>query len=387
MRLEGRRSKRYSGRRGDLALGPGIQKDPASKVQGSSPPEPMLASVPSQDDANMNPNPAGHPGVAGLVESFQDYLRGQKGRSENTIRIYSTDLQPFVQFVETQGLELKDFSRRYLRSYLAWLSTSARGDSKGYARVSVARKMVVLRAFYRYLTQQGVVENNPIPKGRSFNIKVGKKLPTFLGRGETVRLLDAVDVSSPSGIRDRAILEMLYSTGMRLSEISGLDQQDLDLAQGTIRVTGKGSKERIVLMGGPAVEWVSHYLSTARSQLLAGAEQGRGDAAALLLNRYGARLSGRTIQKLVAKYAAQAATRPGVHPHTLRHSFATHLMEGGADLRIVQELMGHSSPATTQVYTHVTQLEARAEYMTTHPMARRRRDDDTGESDGQDRGD
>ena len=309
------------------------------------------------------------------------------GRSENTIRIYSTDLQPFVEFVEARGLDLKDFSRRYLRSYLAWLSTSARGDSKGYARISVSRKMVALRAFYRYLTQQGVVESNPIPKGRSFNIKVEKKLPTFLGRGETDRLLEAVDVSSPSGVRDRTILEMLYSTGMRLSEISALDRQDVDLSQGTIRVTGKGSKERIVLMGGPAVEWLSHYLTTARGHLLAGADQGKGDGSALLLNRYGGRLSGRTIQKMVAKYAAQAATRPGVHPHTLRHSFATHLVEGGADLRIVQELMGHSSPATTQVYTHVTQLEARAEYMTTHPMARRRRDDDTGESDGPNRGD
>ena len=164
------------------------------------------------------------------------------GRSENTIRIYSTDLQPFVEFVEARGLDLKDFSRRYLRSYLAWLSTSARGDSKGYARISVSRKMVALRAFYRYLTQQGVVENNPIPKGRSFNIKVEKKLPTFLGRDETDRLLEAVDVSSPSGVRDRTILEMLYSTGMRLSEISSLDRQDVDLSQGTIRVTGKGSE-------------------------------------------------------------------------------------------------------------------------------------------------
>ena len=135
------------------------------------------------------------------------------------------------------------------------------------------------------------------------------------------------------------------------------------------------------------MEWLSHYLTTARGHLLAGAEQGKGDGSALLLNRYGGRLSGRTIQKMVSKYAAQAATRPGVHPHTLRHSFATHLVEGGADLRIVQELMGHSSPATTQVYTHVTQLEARAEYMTTHPMARRRRDDETGGSDDPNRGD
>ena len=340
------------------------------------------------DDRRESKDPVtGRPDVSTLVQSFQEHLRGQKGRSDNTIRIYSTDLRPFVKFVETAGLDLRDFSRRPLRSYLAWLSTSARGDSKGYARISVARKMVALRAFYRYLTQQGVVENNPIPKGRSFNIKVEKKLPIFLGRAEMERLLEAVDVSSPAGVRDRAILEMLYSTGMRLSEISGLDRYDVDLEQGTIKVTGKGSRQRIVLMGGPAVEWVSRYLSTAWRQLLGEAEQGKGDPTALLLNRYGGRLSGRSIQKLVAKYAVLAATRPGVHPHTLRHSFATHLMEGGADLRIVQELLGHSSPATTQVYTHVTQLEARAEYLTTHPMARRGKDNDRGESDGQNRRD
>ena len=314
-----------------------------------------------------------------LLQRFKESLRGQKGRSENTVRVYTTDLRPFLTFLEVEKLDLRELDRHYLRRYLAWLSTSARGKDGGYARVSVARKLVVLRSFYRFLVQEGLMATNPISKGRTFNIKVQSRLPVFLskgerngGKGEVERLLEAPDISQPLGIRDRAILELLYSSGVRLSELHGLNIQDMSLEAGEVRVRGKGSKERVIPLGKPAVESLAIYLRSARPQLeKACPDRSRRDSPhAIFLNRYGGRLSRRSIEKIVGRYAMLAATRPGVHPHTLRHTFATHLMEGGADLRVVQELLGHSSPATTQVYTHVTQNEVRAEYMTTHPRAR-----------------
>ena len=301
--------------------------------------------------------------LEGLVRRFAEALRGQRGLSKNTVRVYSTDLRPFVDFLEKEILDPKEFDRHYLRRYLAWLSTTARGSDGGYARVSVARKLVALRSFYRFLVQEGVIATNPIPKGRSFTIKVEKRLPGFLGRGEVERLLAAPDVSERLGMRDRAILELLYSSGVRLSELHGLDMGDVSLDTREVLVRGKGSKERVVLLGKPAVEALDLYGRAARPYLEMNGTR------ALFLNRYGGRLSRRSVEKIVGKYAIVAGSPPGVHPHTLRHTFATHIMQGGADLRVVQELLGHSSPATTQIYTHVTQNEARAEYMTTHPMA------------------
>ena len=299
-----------------------------------------------------------------IIQRFQEYLRGQKGRSENTVRIYTTDLQPFLAFLDNEDLDPRGLNRHYLRRYLAWLSTSARGKDGGYARISVARKLIALRSFYRFLVQDGLIDKNPIPKGRTFNIKVEKRLPTFLGRAEMGRLLEEPDTSQPIGMRDKAMLELLYSCGVRLSEIHDMDLENINLGIREVRVRGKGSKERVVLMGKPAAESLASYIHSARPRL------GVDDTNALFLNRYGGRLSRRSVEKIVDKYAMLAATRPDVHPHTLRHTFATHLMEGGADLRVVQELLGHSSPTTTQVYTHVTQNETRAEYMTTHPRAR-----------------
>lgn len=317
-----------------------------------------------------------HPDSGALLQRFKDYLRGQKGRSENTVRVYITDLQPFLAFLENEKLDLRELDRRRLRRYLAWLSTSARGKDGGYARVSVARKLVALRSFYRFLAQEKLVTANPISKGRSFNIKVQNRLPTFLGREEVERLVKAPSESDASErsakypgasdrvMRDEAILELLYSSGVRLSELHGIDVGDVDLAAREVRVQGKGSKERVVLLGNPAVESLDLYMRSARPHLE------KDDSSALFLNRYGGRLSRRSVEEIVRRYATLASTRPDVHVHTLRHTFATHLMEGGADLRVVQELLGHSSPATTQIYTHVTQNETRAEYMTTHPRAR-----------------
>jgi integrase/recombinase XerC len=177
------------------------------------------------------------------------------------------------------------------------------------------------------------------------------------------RLLEAPDPDSEVGIRDQAILEMLYSSGVRLSELAALDVDDVDLQAREAKVWGKGSKERIVLLGGPAVQALHHYMTASRPELT------DAPTTALFLNRYGGRLSRRSVQKIVKKSARQAAISPRTHTHSMRHTFATHLLEGGADLRVVQELLGHSSPATTQIYTHVTQRQAKKVYMASHPRA------------------
>jgi integrase/recombinase XerC len=293
------------------------------------------------------------------------------------VRIYLADLAPFCRYLAQEGLDYTRLDRAMLRGYLAWLATCGRSLSskdrsgQGYARVSIARKLVVLRSFYRFLVQQGLFRTSPVPSGRSFQVKVEKRLPGFLGIRETNRLLDAPEESTPLGLRDRAILEVLYSGGVRLAEAAGLELPSVDLGRRELRVRGKGSKERVVVFGAPAEVVLRRYLQEGRPRLASpGLSQRAGKpTTALFLNRYGQRLSRRSIEKLVRRYAAQAGLREGVHPHTLRHTFATHMLEGEADLRVIQELLGHASPTTTQIYTHVTKREARHAYLNFHPLA------------------
>ena len=295
--------------------------------------------------------------------SFPRYLRGQRGLSENTERVYLADLQSFRQYLSDEHLSLADMDRQTLRGYLAWLATEGKGGQQGYARVSVARKLTVVRAFYRFLVQEGLFRSTPVPSGQSFKVKVTKTLPEFLGQREVSRLMDAPDEDTVHGIRDKAILETLYACGVRLAEIHGLDLGDINFSRKEILVRGKGSKERLVLFGQPTEDALHRYINGARREL-----QDRPNQA-LFLNRYGERLSRRSYEKLVRRYSAIAGTRSDVHPHTLRHTFATHMLEGGADLRVIQELLGHSSPTTTQVYTHVTKQEALTAYLEHHPRA------------------
>jgi integrase/recombinase XerC len=245
---------------------------------------------------------------------------------------------------------------------MAWLATDAL-DGKGYARVSIARKLTVLRSFYLFLVQQKLFKASPVPSGRSYRVKVEKPLPSFLGQRDVARLLDAPDDSTPMGLRDRAILEVLYSCGVRLGEIQTMDLPNVNFTSREILVRGKGSKERWVLFGRSAASALRRYLDEGRTHLAVRTES------ALFLNRYGARLSRRSIEKLVESYGVEAQTTLGVHPHTLRHTFATHMLEGGAELRVIQELLGHSSPSTTQIYTHVTKQEALSVYLTNHPRS------------------
>ena len=307
-----------------------------------------------------------------LIRRYPSFLRGQRGLSENTVRIYLDDLASFRAYLLRESLGLAGMDRQMLRGYLAWLATTALGGKGGYARVSIARKLTVLRSFYGFLVQEGLFKSSPVPSGRSLRVKVQKRLPGFLGRREVARLLEAPDDSTPVGIRDRAILEVLYSCGVRLAEIQGMDLPDVNFSRQEILVRGKGSKERWVLFGKPAAGALRRYIEEARPQMAI-----RPDPA-LFLNRYGVRLSRRGMEKVVGRHAVQAQTREGVHPHTLRHTFATHMLEGDADLRVIQELLGHSSPSTTQIYTHVTQQEALAAYLSHHPRSDEPESDSSG---------
>lgn len=298
-----------------------------------------------------------------LAQRYPVFLEAQRGLSQNTLRVYLADLASFRHYLCQTGMGLTDMDRAMLRGYLAWLATSAGERSKGYARVSVARKLSVLRSFYRFLVQEGLFRSTPVLSGRSFRLKVQRPLPGFLGKGEVQRLLDSPNDTTPLGTRDRAILEVLYACGTRLAEIQSLNLADVHFPRQEILVRGKGSKERWVVFGQPTGKALTRYVNEARPLLAAGPQE------ALFLNRYGERLSRRSIEKLVRGYAARAGTRDGVHPHTLRHTFATHMLEGGADLRVIQELLGHSSPTTTQIYTHVTNQEALAAYLNHHPRS------------------
>ena len=317
---------------------------------------------------------ANAPGVRQIdfyLSRFPRHIRSQRGLSENTERGYMADLQAFREYLGREELALTDMDRATLRAYLAWLAAPPRDGGKGYARVSVSRKLTVLRAFYRFLVQEGLFRSTPVPSGRSFRLKVSKTLPTFLAHREAARLMDAPDEDTPVGLRDKAILELLYSCGVRLAEIHDLDLPDVKFSERTALVRGKGNKERQVIFGRPSEQALQRYLDEARPLLLGETRPHQ----ALFLNRYGQRLSRRSYEKLVRQYSVASGGRDDVHPHTLRHTFATHMLEGGADLRVIQELMGHSSPSTTQLYTHITKQEARRAYLSFHPLA----SDDAGE--------
>jgi site-specific recombinase XerD len=298
-----------------------------------------------------------------LLYNYDLYLKGQRGLSENTTRIYLADLKTFIHYIRTNDVSIIDMDRQILRGYIAWLATIAKNGNNGYSRVSIIRKVSALRAFYRFLVQQNWFKANPMPNGRNLKIKASKPLPSFLSRAEVNRLLASPDISNIYGLRDKAVLEILYSCGIRLTELEAIDLSDIKMDARELLVKGKGSKERWVIFGNPTELAISQYLQYSRSKL---SDQSTN---ALFLNRYGKRLSKRSIEKLVALYARKAGLKSGIHPHTLRHTFASHMLEGRADLRVIQLLLGHSSPSTTQVYTHVTKQEARTAYLDNHPRA------------------
>ena len=323
------------------------------------------------------------PATADLLERYSLYLTGQRSLSDNTRRIYLEDLHTFLGYCRRNGQGLGDMDRQLLRGYVAFLATVGRSDGPrpaGYARVSIVRKLTALRTFYNFLVQEGWFKSTPVPSARSFPVKVEKPLPSFLGRQEANRLLAAPDDDTPAGLRDRAILEVLYACGVRLAELQGMNVGDIQRDRREILVRGKGDKERWTLYGAPAQDALDRYLEDGRPHFAATSEH----SDPLFVNRYGGRLSRRSIEKIVRDYAARAGLKEGIHTHTLRHSFASHMLEGDADLRVIQELLGHSSVSTTQLYTHITKQEARRAYMDFHPLAsapESDRDDDASTPD------
>lgn len=282
---------------------------------------------------------------------FLRYLDLQRGASRHTLRGYATDLAEFSAFLSREGLgSLEEADARAIRAWLAWL------HDRKLAKSSVARKLATVRSCFRYLARIGLVELNPARQVRS--PRLPRRLPSFLPKDESKELLDAPLERSEAGLRDRALLELLYATGLRVAECCGLDLDDVDRRRGAVRVLGKGGKERVVPAGDAALEALDAWLSV----------RGEGGGA-LFTNLRGSRLSTRSVHRIVKRRARAAGIDRRVSPHTLRHTFATHMLGEGADLRLIQELLGHSRLSTTQRYTHVSPEQLMKVYDSAHPRA------------------
>jgi integrase/recombinase XerC len=297
--------------------------------------------------------------IENLVDEFLTNLRAHQNFSRHTLESYGLDLRQFLTFLEAEQItELTAINYRTIRKFLAALKDVE------FARASVARKLACLRSFLKFLCRQGYLLNNPVltittPKRE-------KHLPKFLYLDEVNALLEIPDSTTELGIRDRAILEILYAGGLRLQELVNLKLRDLDLSRGYLRVFGKGAKERLAPIGIPAERALERYLQIARPALL---QLNPQPVEAVFLNYRGTQLSGRSIERMMDKYLKIMALNRKISPHTLRHTFATHLLDNGADLRVVQELLGHVDISTTQIYTHLTKERIRAVYLKNHPRA------------------
>ena len=287
-----------------------------------------------------------------FIDKFINYLKVEKNASPHTITNYSFDLNSFGQFLgdkDISGLDHLAF-RRYLAEMRA----------KNYSKRTIARKLAALRSLFRFLYREGYIKTNPITA--VFTPKLDKKLPKFLDVGKVTKLIQAPSEATAGGLRDRAILETLYSTGIRVSELVGLDIDDVDFISGVVKVLGKGSKERMAPIGETALGAIRRYLDKR-------GERRAREKDAVFLNKSGTRLTDRSVRRVVDKYIRICCMEEHISPHSLRHSFATHLLDRGADLRSVQELLGHMNLSTTQIYTHVTTERLKAVYDKAHPRA------------------
>jgi len=296
-----------------------------------------------------------HPTVA----AFLEHLKTERNASAHTVRAYEDDLTQFCRFLDESqrlGPDEADPTRadaKRLRRFSAWL------NGKGYAASTVARRLASLRSFYRFQRRQGAMTADPA--GGLRNPKQPQRLPKMLRVEDVIRLLDGIATDSALGVRDRAMFETLYGGGLRVGELVGVNLDDVDADQFLVRVRGKGRRERLCPVGPMAAGWLDRWRAV-RAPKAAG-------ESAFFLNRFGTRLSARSVGRLLEEHLAGLGLGPGASPHTLRHSFATHMLDRGADLRSVQELLGHRSLATTQIYTHVTQDRLRDAYRKAHPHA------------------
>ena len=326
-----------------------------------------------------------------LISRFQDYLDAERNFSPHTLRSYSADLTQFCQYlcaidddgpavdrITTEQLrpadELPD-RKRLEKLLLGIKATDVRGflamlRNSEYSKATIARKLATLRSFYKYLVKQGVLDASPVSVVRT--PRQDRRLPACLDIEEVESLLAAPDRATFGGARDRAILESIYSAGLRISELVALDIDDIEGASEVLRVRGKGKKERLVPFGAKAIEAIEDY------QSLRTATFGPARSGPLFVNKYGKRLSARSIRRNLDRHLQTAGISGAVSPHTLRHSFATHMLNAGADLRSVQEMLGHASLSTTQIYTHLTTARLKHIYDRAHPLARQGAEKDGG---------
>ncbi len=296
--------------------------------------------------------------VRALMEEYLSHLRVERGSSPLTVSAYTTDLRDYAAFLDGRGVgDADDVDRACVVAYEADLV------DRGYATSSVDRRVSVIKGFHRFLVREGYARRNPTDTLQL--PKPPERLPDVLSASQVGAMLAACTGDGPPEMRNRAILEVLYGCGLRVSECTGLDLGDCIIEEGYLRVVGKGGKERISPISGAALEALGAYLERARPAL---AKPYAKPTAAVFLNARGGRLTRQSVHAIVAD-AGRLVGVDNLHPHTLRHSFATHMLEGGADLRVIQEILGHSDISTTQVYTHVSRTHIREEYLSAHPRA------------------
>ena len=286
------------------------------------------------------------------IQKFMTYLEVEKNASSHTITNYRIDLKEFSGSIKDKPLE--DITHVDIRLFLA------RMKEKNFSKRTVARKMACLRSFFRFLCREGYIKSSPASGLKT--PKLDRKLPLFLDVNEVTRLIESPDVSDVYGLRDRAILETFYSSGIRVSELVGLNKENIDFIGGVLKVYGKGKKERLAPIGDRALRAIRNYLEKLGAADIK-------EKKAVFINKSGRRMSDRAVRRVVEKYIHKTSLREGISPHSLRHSFATHLLDRGADLRSVQELLGHANLSTTQIYTHITTERLKEVYDKVHPRA------------------
>jgi len=298
------------------------------------------------------------------IELYAFFLKNEKNYSNYTIVSYRNDLIQFFNYLKLYRIlkddKIEDVDRSVMRKYIVYLKKS------DYSARSISRKISTVRSFFKFCLREGIIKVNP-----TINLitpKIDKKLPYFLYLQEVNKLIETPLKNTIFGIRDSAILELLYGTGIRVGELVNLNICNIDLYEKTIIVFGKGSKERILPLGNPSIRAIKEYLSS-RNLFKKNIFVNKNDLEALFLNRLGGRLTTRSIRRIIIKYMKMAGLNKKISPHVLRHSFATHLLGGGADLRSVQELLGHKSLSTTQIYTHITKERLKTIYKKSHPRA------------------
>jgi integrase/recombinase XerC len=298
------------------------------------------------------------------LEQFLQHLQYERGVSHHTLRNYASDLAQFRSYMQKVGsgaeIEVREIDRLTLREWMAELH-------KGHKKTSVARKLASLRTFFQFLMREGVLDANPAKLVAT--PKIERKLPGHLSIEDAIRFIETPDTNTDLGRRDRAIIEFLYATGMRVGELVGLNLRDIDFREKLVRVTGKRKKQRIVPFGEPSLRALMHYIAETRPAFLNNCPPALRDDQAVFLNYQGTRITTRSVGRMIEKYIRQCSNIHDISPHSLRHTFATHLLGQGADLRDIQELLGHALLSTTQIYTQVSMEKMIEVYDRAHPKA------------------